>query len=139
MSQDSPRPVTGRFGRRRDVPLTKLQAGMRVTQPIIGRAGRVLVHAGEVLSQKHVDFINELCAKTGEACLLVYQRKVEVQACLASARERPLCDSDPYASIAVQKHYKRGTKLQLPKLRDGYAGDHVQRFVCRNGKLEQVK
>jgi len=100
-------PAFGTFGRTRTVRVQDLRAGQMVIDPVYGRAGHVLIYPGEVLSQKHVDFIQELIKKPGEGCLLHYTREVQARTARGSERLRPEVDFDPYKSIAVQQWYKR--------------------------------
>lgn len=95
------------FGRRRRVHVKDLQVGMRLLQPIRGYRMKVLVDEGEVLTQKHVDQIREWEARPGEGRLSLYTREVWTKAALGSGDLRPKCDTDPYASLAVQKYYRR--------------------------------
>ena len=97
------------FGRRRKVHVKNLEPGMRLLEPIRGYRMKILVDEGEVLTKKHVDQIREWEARPGEGRLSIYTREVWTQAALGSGRERPLCDDDPYASLAVQKYYRRNS------------------------------
>ncbi|TAL12861.1 MAG: hypothetical protein EPO02_00280, partial [Nitrospirae bacterium] len=47
--------ATAEMGKTRTVPVDKLKAGMKVHADIMGRGGKVLVSAGEVLTKKHCD------------------------------------------------------------------------------------
>lgn len=95
------------FGRERWVHVRDLKEGMRVLEHIRGFRGKVLIAAGEILSQKHVDQIQRWEARPGEGRLSLYTRTVLAKAALGSGRERPLCDSDPYAAHSVQHWYRR--------------------------------
>ena len=94
------------FGRRRKVHVRDLREGMRLIEHIHGYGGKILVAMGEVLSQKHVDQLRLWESRPGNGRLSLYTREVWVQAALGSGRERPLCDSDPYAAVSVQKWHR---------------------------------
>lgn len=95
------------FGRSRNVRIGDLRAGMRLTEPIRGVRGKILVNSGEILSQKHVDQIRKWDSRPGQGRLSLYTRTVWVKTALGSERERPECDSDPYAAFSVQNLYKK--------------------------------
>ena len=94
------------FGNRRNVHVRDLRAGMRLLEHLRGRGGKILVCEGEVLSQKHVDQIQQWEARDGEGRLSLYTRAVWTQTARGSERERPLCDEDPYSAVRVQKYYR---------------------------------
>ena len=80
---------------------------MRLLEHLRGRDGKVLICEGEVLTQKHVDQIIRWEKREGEGRLSLYTRDVWTQTALGSERERPLCDSDPYSAVSIQKYYRR--------------------------------
>lgn len=133
----SGRPVrsTTAFGTRRTVHVSRLEAGMRLCDPIRGFRGKTLVYDGEVLTQKHVDQIKKIIDRPGAGSLLQYTREVTVQAALGSVDEKPACESDPYAAHSIQKLYKKGTKLQVPRNKNSSARK-VYKMV--NGVLAEV-
>jgi hypothetical protein len=96
------------IGIARQVHVKDLQAGMALIDPIVGFQRKILVCAGEVLSQKHVDQLKIIIAREGVGCLLNYTRFVWAQATDASGDERPACDADPYQAFSVQRLFKKG-------------------------------
>src|SRR3990167_2989112 len=51
--------MVAEIGKVKDLPVTELKAGMKVQKDVIGYGGKVLVNAGEILSQKHVNQLNK--------------------------------------------------------------------------------
>ena len=94
------------IGRRRKVLLRDLRVGMMLLGHIRGYAGKVLLQAGEVLSQKHVDQVLKWDARPGLGRLSLYTRAVWAQQTDASGDERPACDFNPYEAVSVQQNYR---------------------------------
>ena len=128
----------GATGTRYRLPAGELKAGMMLCQHVVGFRGKILMAEGEVLSQKHIDQIQKWIARPGQGCLLLYTPTVEIKSTLKTPRERPECDSDPYAAVSVQKWYKKGTKLtEQRKTAAPSAAKKVYGII--DGKFQEVK
>lgn len=127
--------------RTQNVRVDQLEAGMKVHKPVLGRGGKVLVNAGEILSHKHVTQLNKWEArekpkgaaqkkKDPKNRLERYQhdefqggwrpshfnpRGILVSATLASGDETPAVEKDPFLSPVVQKNLKEkgGTSVSM--------------------------
>ena len=51
--------MVSELGKAKYLPIDKLEVGMKVHRDVLGRKDRVLVNAGEILSRKHVDKLNQ--------------------------------------------------------------------------------
>lgn len=51
--------MVAELGKARRVEVNKLQAGMKVQEPVKGRGGKILVNAGEILTEKHCKQLNK--------------------------------------------------------------------------------
>jgi len=102
------------IGRRRKIPLKDLRVGYRILDPIRGAHGKILLHVGEILSKRHVDWLLGLEQRPGAGRLSLYTREVWVVNTDASGDEYPQVEQDPYKSI-VCRDYKRGNPYWIPR------------------------
>lgn len=103
------------IGKSRWVALKDLRVGMQLTEHILGRRGVVLVQAGEVLTQKHLEQIAKWDSREGLGRLSHYTRGVWAHQTDASGDERPACELDPYEAVSVQRNYRAGTAVRGPQ------------------------
>ena len=157
---------TATHGTVRDVPVADIRPGMRIEKDVMGRGGKVLAHAGEVVSQKHVKKFNEWEAREKpEGPVLAKKnrkdrrervqrgewqggyklshfnpRGIRVSTTIASGDESPAVDSDPTRSRLFQdaprKSHSVPIDVESPLIRIMEMKAEVRVLEATNKKLE---
>ena len=100
-------PKVREIGRARSVRLEDLRVGYKLREPVVGYRGNILVHVGEILTQKHLEQLAKWNARPGLGKLSLYTREVDVINTSASGDERPAVETDPYKAFLVQRDYRK--------------------------------
>jgi len=126
--------VPREIGKTKKVPITDLCVGHKLLGDIRGAHGKILMAAGEILTQHHINWIKKVEARPGMGRLSLYTRDVYAVMTDASGDEEPACLTDPEKAHSLQKWYKRG-KIWCPP---NQVGTRIQSGFDRKAK-ERLK